>query len=196
MKRLLPAIFLTVLTAGLPATALAEEPAKKETEASKEGSLKMWEWANFLILAAGLGYVIVKQAGPYFAARSARISQDMVESGRVAKEAEARVAEVERRLAGLEAEIAALRAESQKESAAETDRYAKQTTAEIAKIGVRGEQEIAAAQKAARLDLQRYAAQLAVELAGQKIRTRMDPDAEDRLVAGFVRGVDRPAQGN
>lgn len=196
MKRLLLAAALAVLAAGLPAAALAAEPEKKEAESSKEGSLKIWEWANFLLLAAGLGYVIRKQAGPYFAARSARISQDILESERTAKAAEARAAEVDRRLASLETEIAALRAESQLESAAETERYAQQTTAEIAKVGTRGEQEIAAAQKAARLELQRYAARLAVELAEQKIRTRMDPDAEDRLVGSFVRGVDRPAGRN
>jgi len=196
VKRLLLAAFLAVLAAGLPAAALAAEPEKKEAESSPEGNLKIWEWANFLLLAAGLGYVIRKQAGPYFAARSARISQDMLESERTAKDAEARAAEVERRLASLETEIAALRAESQRESAAEAGRYAQQTTAEIAKVGARGEQEIAAAQKAARLELQRYAARLAVEMAEQKIRTRLDPEAEDRLVAGFVRGVDPPAQRN
>ena len=196
MKRLLLTASSAVLAAGLFAAASAAEPEKKAAESSKEASLKMWEWANFLLLAAGLGYVIVKQAGPYLAARSASISEDIAESERTAKDAAARAAEVERRLANLETEIAALRAESQKESAAETERFAQQTTAEIAKVGARGEQEIAAAQKAARLDLQRYAAQLAVELAEQKIRTRMDPEAESRLVETFVRGVDSPAERN
>jgi len=196
MKRLRLAASAAVLAAGLCAAASAAEPAKRETESSKEASLKMWEWANFVLLAAGLGYVIVKQAGPYFAARSASISQDIAESERTAKDAAARAAEVERRLANLETEIAALRAEAQEESTAETGRVAQQTAAEIAKVGAHGEQEIAAAQKAARLDLQRYAAQLAVELAEQRIRTRMDPDAESRLVETFVRGVDSPVERN
>jgi len=196
MKRLLLAISLAVLACGLPTAALAAESEKKEAAASAEGNLKIWEWANFLLFAVGVGYLIRKHAGPYYAARAAGIRQDLEQSERTAKAAEARAAEVERRLASLETEIAALRTESQRESAAETQRYAQQTAAEIAKVGTRGEQEIAAAQKAASLELQRYAARLAVELAEQKIRARLDPETEDRLVAGFVRGVDPPAQRN
>jgi hypothetical protein len=44
--------------------------------------------------------------------------------------------------------------------------------------------------------LQCYAAQLAVDLAEQKVRARMDADTEDRLVGGFVRGLHPPAVGN
>ncbi|MGA3261668.1 MAG: hypothetical protein ABSE35_22535 [Bryobacteraceae bacterium] len=196
MKRLLLAISLTVLAAGLSTAVLAAEPNKKEAAASGEGNLKIWEWANFLLLAGGLGYLIRKHAGPYYAARAAGISKDLVESERTAEAAAARAAEVDRRLASLDTEIAALRAESQKESAAEVERFAQQTAAEIAKIGALGEQEIRTAQKAARLDLQCYAAQLAVDLAEQKVRARMDADTEDRLVGGFVRGLHPPAVGN
>jgi F-type H+-transporting ATPase subunit b len=194
MKRLILAVWIAVLTAGLPAAALADEPAKKEAKESGEGNLKIWEWANFLLLAGGLGYLIRKHAGPYYAARAAGISKNLEDSERTAKDAAARAAEVDRRLASLDTEIAALREESKKEAAAEVERYARQTAAEIAKIGANGEQEIRAAQKAARLDLQRYAAQLAVELAEQKVRARMNAGTEERLVVGFVRDLQSPAQ--
>jgi F-type H+-transporting ATPase subunit b len=192
MKRLVLAVSLAVLAAGLTTAALAAEPEKKEA-ASHEGILKICEWANFLLFAAGMGYLIRKHAGPYYAARAAGIRQDLEQSELTAKDAAARAAEVDRRLANLDAEIAALRAESQKESAAEVERYAQQTASEIAKIGANGEQEIRTAQKAARLDLQRYAAQLAVELAEQRVRARMDAATEDRLVGGFVRDLHPPA---
>ena len=192
MKRLLLAVWIAVMAAGLPTAAMAAEPDKNEAEASGEGNLKIWEWANFLLLAGGLGYIIRKHAGPYYAARAAGIRKDLVDSERTAKDAEVRAAEVDRRLASLDVEIAGLRAESQKESAAQVERYAQQTAAEIAKIGANGEQEIATAQKAARLELRRYAAQLAVELAEQKVRARMDADTEDRLVGGFVRDLHPP----
>jgi len=196
MKRLMLAVWFAALLAGLPAAALAAEPEKKEAAESGEGNLKIWEWANFLLLAGGLGYLIVKYAGPYYAARAAGIGKDLQDSERTAKDAEARAAEVDRRLASLDAEIAGLRAESQRESAAQVERYAQQTAAEIAKIGANGEQEIRAAQKSARLELQRYAAQLAVELAEQKVRARMDAGTEDRLVGGFVRDLHPPAPTN
>jgi len=193
MKRLMLGAWLAVLAAGLPAVALAAESEKKEAAESGEGNLKIWEWANFLLLAGGLVYLARKYAGPYYASRAAGIRKDLEESERVAKQAEARVAEVERRLANLDAEIAALRAEAQRESATEVERYARETAAEIAKIGAGGEQEIAAAEKAARLELRRYAARLAVELAEQKVRARLDAETEKRLVGGFVRGLQPPA---
>jgi F0F1-type ATP synthase membrane subunit b/b' len=66
---------------------------------------------------------------------------------------------------------------------------AQQTEAEIAKIQAHAEQEIASAGKAARMSLKRYAADLAVSLAEQKVRARMTPDTEDALVQGFVRNL-------
>lgn len=159
----------------------------KEGEAA--GNLQMWKWANFLLLAGGLGYLIGKNAGPFFAARSQSIGKDLAESQKTREEAEARSAEVERRLANLEAEIARLRAESQQEAKAETERLAGHTAAEIAKIQANAEQEIAAAGKAARMDLKRYSAELAVDLAEKKIRARMTPVTQDALVRGFVRDL-------
>ena len=158
-------------------------------EDQEGGSLQVWKWANFVVLAGGLGYLIGKKGGPFFAARSAKIRQDIVEAGEAREQAEARAAEVERRLANLEAEIAALRTESGKEEEAETGRFGRHTAAEIVKTQAQAEQEIAAAGKAARLELKRYCAELSVGLAEQKIRARMTPDTQDALVRGFVRDL-------
>jgi F-type H+-transporting ATPase subunit b len=168
---------------------LAVWPIFAEGTEGGAGSLQMWKWANFLVLAGGLGYLIGKMVPPLYAARSQAILKDMSESEKIRRDAEARAAEVDRRLAGLEAEIAALRAESKKESQEETQRLASRTAAEIAKIQAHSEQEIAAAGKAARTDLKRYAAELAIDLAEQKIRGRMTPATEDGLVRGFVRDL-------
>ena len=153
------------------------------------GNLQGWKWANFLLLAAGIGYLIGKNAGPFFAARSQSISKDISRSEQIRRDAEARAAEVDRRLANLGADIAALRAESQREAQSETERLAAHAAAEIAKIQGHATHEIAAAQKAARMDLRRYAGELAVELAEQKIRARMTPATQDYLVRGFVRDL-------
>ena len=196
MKRLLLAGCFAAMLAGLPGAARAAATEKKDAAEAREARLKIWEWANFALLAAGLGYLIRKHAGPYYAARAAAIRKDLADSERAIEQAEARAAEVDRRLTRLDAEIAALRAESQKESAAEAERYAQQTAAEIGRTGANGEQEIWAAQKAARLELRRYAARLAVELAEQKVRAGMNADADQRLLGDFVRGVHPPAARN
>jgi len=181
------------------ALALLTAPAGLRAEAKKsegeESGLKAWEWANFILLAAGLGYVIGKNAGPAFDARGRQIRKAMVEAEEAKNEADARAAAVEKRLANLGDEIAALRAEAQREEETENARYARHTAAEIAKIQAHGEQEIAAAGKAARTELKRYAAEIALGLAEQKLRARMTPDTEDHLVRGFVKNLDSPSTG-
>lgn len=167
----------------------ADEAGNKAHAAEEEGSMDVWKWANFLILAGGIGYLVGKNAGPFFAARSAGIRKDMENSLAQRQDAEARAADVDRRLANMEADIAALRGEGERSARAEAERMEQHTAAEIVKIQQHSEQEIASAGKAARMDLKRYAAELAVELAEQKVRARMTPDTQDALVQGFVRNL-------
>jgi F0F1-type ATP synthase membrane subunit b/b' len=163
--------------------------------ATGEGGLEIWKWVNFILLVGGLGYLIGKNAGPFFAARSRKIREEMSEAHELWTSAEKRAAEVNRKLASLESEIAAFRAESQAEAQSETKRMRLQTAGEIARIKEHAEQEIAAAGKAARLELKRYSAELAIGLAEQKVRGRITPDTQDALVRGFVRELDRTAAG-
>ncbi len=181
MKRVLPLLFLFCISAGLTFAAEGGEGG--------ESSVEIWKWANFVLLALGLGYLIAKMLPSVFAERSQAIRQDIAESEKIRQDAEKRAAEVDRRLAGMEAEIAQLRIDSQKEAKAETERLAAKTAAEIAKIQAQSERDIADAVKAARADLKRHAAHLAVQLAEQKIRGRMTPATEDGLVLSFVRDL-------
>jgi len=191
MKRFaLVALLLGVACTIRPVVAQQQEGAQTEKEESwaerHELELKI---ANFVILAGLIGYFIGKNAGPFFAARSAGIRKDMDESLRQSKEAEASAADVDRRLAHLEADIAALRSEGEKEIQAETERMSRHTAEEIAKIQAHAEREIASAGKAARMELKRYSAELAVSLAEQKVRARMTPETQDALVQGFVQDL-------
>ena len=174
--------------AGKKEAAAEHGGAEAEESFAEKHELEL-KWVNFLLLAGLLGYMIGKNAGPFFAARSAGIRKDMDESLRQRQEAEATVADVTRRLGNLEQEIAGLRAQSENEAKAETARMAQQTAAEIAKIQAHAEQEIASAGKAARMSLKKYSAELAMGLAEQKVRSRMTPATEDALVQGFVRNL-------
>jgi hypothetical protein len=48
---------LLFLLFGLAVCASAAPKPAEQSGAGKEGNLKAWEWANFLILAGGLGYL-------------------------------------------------------------------------------------------------------------------------------------------
>jgi F-type H+-transporting ATPase subunit b len=171
---------IVVLTAGC---------AMAEGQEGEGGSLQGWKWANFVLLAAGIGYLVAKNGGPFFATRSKAIAKDLAESDMIRQDAEERAAAVDRRLAALESEIAALRAESTLEAQSETERLAAHTAAEIAKVQARAEQEIGAAVKAARMDLRRYSVELAIQLAEKKVRAGMTATTEDVLVRGFIRDL-------
>ena len=192
---------VVILVAGCSLAALAqtqhepdsEERAKERPSEGEHGELEAWKLANFLLLAGGLGYLIRKSAGPFFEARNKKIQQDMLDAKALRLQADKHAADVDRRLANLEAEIAALRAESQAEAKAETERSMKHTAGEIAKIQAHAEREIVSAGKAARMDLKRYSAELAVQLAEQKIAARMTGETQDNLVRGFVHDLKHPA---
>src|SRR3954465_10285501 len=114
MKRagLIALIFTTTLFVPV---ALAQEPEKAHETAlehaseppaeGEHGKLEMWKWANFVVLAAGLGYLIGKNAGPFFSGRSQQIRKDILEAQEARKQSEARAAEVDRPLPRVEDKI-------------------------------------------------------------------------------------------
>jgi F-type H+-transporting ATPase subunit b len=150
-----------------------------------------WVVANFVILVAGLAWMIAKSGGPFFAARLKKIREDIVQGEKARREAERQAAEVDERLANLDKEIAALRLESQKELENELERMRRKTAADRERIRVHAEREIGAAGKTARAELKRYAAELAIGLAERKLRVRMNAATQDALIGGFAENLDR-----
>jgi F-type H+-transporting ATPase subunit b len=193
MKRLTVcsiAALVLLLWVKLPARAQQRESeAQKVAESTgvtEHGPDIFWGWVNFLILAAGLGYVIKKNAFPYFATRSLEIRKGMADAEAERAASDAKVAEVDRRLADLETEIEALRAGAKQEAEADAQQVRREAAAEMAKIQSRLTDEIASAAKSATLELRRYSAELALALAEQKVAARMSPEMQDGLVGGFV----------
>jgi len=171
-----------------------DEPAT-ESEGRAEGVSPVWAWANFAILAGALGYLIAKHGGPWFVARSLAIRRGIAEAEEIQAKAEATVAEVDRKLAGLQTEIESLRTEAHREQKAEAERIREQTAADLARLREHAAGEIVAAGKAARLELKRYSAQLAIDLAEQKIRRQMTPELQAGLVESFARDLGKPSSG-
>jgi len=176
-----------------PAKSSETGPAAK-AEGEAETS-PVWAWANFAILAGALGYLIAKKGGPWFASRSQAIRSGIAQAEEIRADAEARAAEVDRKLAGLQAEIEHLRGKARREQEAETERVRQQTAADLARIQEHAIREIDAAGKSARLELKRYAADLAINLAEQKIRRQMTPELQAGLVENFALDLDRPSEG-
>jgi F-type H+-transporting ATPase subunit b len=174
-----------VLPLAFVSLAFAEEPAAGEKD------LTGWKWANFAILAVGIGYLLVKQAGPFFAARSSEIRKGIEDAQKLRAEAEQRAAAMEARLASLGAEVEAMRKASREEASQEGHRIRQETAREMAKIQDHADREIASALKSAQIELRNYSAQLAIELARDKVRERMTPADQETLVRNFVTDLSR-----
>jgi F-type H+-transporting ATPase subunit b len=150
-----------------------------------------WKWANFAILAAGLGYLIAKAAPPFFQARTAEIQKGIAEAQQIKKDAEKRAAEVEARTQALGADIERFRTESKAEMQQEGERIRKETAAQMERLEHQAEQEIESAGKSARRELRTYAAKLSLDLAEQRVRARVDANAEQALVDAFIQDLER-----
>ena len=156
------------------------------------GPSPVWKWANFLILAGLLGYGISKAAPAFFRGRTLEIQKAIREAHKLRDEAEARAAEIDRRMANLEAEIKELRENSAREMAAESDRIQAETARLTARMRENAENEIAAAANQAAKELRAYSSELALEVAQEKIRSRLSPDVQGQLVDAFVSMLRKP----
>lgn len=166
--------------------------AQESTGASQvEESRNVWKWANFVILAIVAGYFIGKHAPGMFQARTSEIQKGIAEAQQVKRDAEKRAAEVDAKMARLGADIEAFRVQSKTEMEREGARLRQETTAQIERIQHQATLEIEAAGKTARRELREYAAELALDLAAQRIKQRMTPATDAALVAGFVQDLER-----
>jgi F0F1-type ATP synthase membrane subunit b/b' len=182
MKRLL---WIAVLGAGL---CLGQESAqpKHETAETSEDPLAVWKWANFVLLVAGLGYLVAKTVPAMFNARGEEIRKGIAEAQKVKLDAEKRAADMEARMAKLGAEIEAFRVQAKGEMEREGQRILEETAAQAKKLEAQAAAEIENSGKVARASLKQYAADLALDLAAQRIKTRLDSSTEAGLVDNFV----------
>jgi F-type H+-transporting ATPase subunit b len=148
-----------------------------------------WEWANFVILAAGLGYLISKHAPAFLAQRSREIEASLIQAAKAKLEAEGRAAAIEKRLADLSHEIEGLRKAAREEMAGESERLRRETERHLERIQQQAQQEIELMVNGARAGLRKYAALLAIDLAEQRIHSRLNKDVQDDLVDGFLQDL-------
>ncbi|MFB3778641.1 MAG: hypothetical protein ACE141_13570 [Bryobacteraceae bacterium] len=194
MKRLL--LSCLVLTALSGSLLLAQHGAEGGEHAAGGSSNELlWKWANFAILVGALGYLVYKNAGVFFRSRTEAIRKGIEEADRLRRDAEERASQMEERLKNLESEVRALRASAEQEMAAEKERLQRETEEGLRKIREHSEQEIASAVKAARHEVRVQAAELALRLAADKIRTMISPQVDQGLVEAVLHDIEKQAGG-
>jgi F-type H+-transporting ATPase subunit b len=189
VKQILLAMMLLFGAGSIYAQEKAEEPLTKD-------EMIVWKWANFAILAAGAGYLFAKHLPVFFKSRTTDIQKDITEAQLTKQTAEKRAAEMEARLNSLGADIQKFRAQSKTEMEHEAGRIRQETAQQIAKLQKQAEQEIESAGNLASRELRSYAAQLALDLAEQRIRTRLDVSTEAGLVDDFTKDLQQQGSKN
>ena len=165
--------------------------ALQAAEGAHESGVPEWipKAVNLAIFLAFLYWLLRKPAANFFAARSAAIVNDLERAKREKDEAEAKLATVEQRLARLAAEQAEIRAEAEREAEAEHARLLASADEEAARIAETAGREIDGALKTARAELQRFAAEKAVDLAEATIRAEMTDDDRKRMVDEYAQQI-------
>lgn len=190
MRRFAAIVFLAAAScyAQEPREASAEHRSGNHAEGDK---WIYWKWANFAILAGLLGYFIVKKAPVFFATRTEEIQKAISEATGMRSEADARAASIEQRMSNLAAEVEALRKLAREDMEKEAERIRRASADQLAKVQANAEHEIVSLTRSATQNLRAYAGDLAIEMARQRIRGRITPDAQSSLVNSFLQNLGR-----
>jgi len=156
----------------------------KKLGLTPEQSATAFTITNFVLLAVGILWLVVKIVPKSLRDRSTSIQKSLAEARNVTDEARARLSGVEERLSKLDSEIAAMRAHAEQDSAHAEQRIKAAVEDEKGKILAAAEQEITAATSHAQKKLQQYAAEMAIEQAARKLVVSAETDR--LLVQGFA----------
>lgn len=177
------------LLAGAAVLALAS-PEAGAHGGTHGGDPYIWyKWFNFAILAGGLGYLVAKLGVPALRGQQKAILKKLEEAQKKAAEAERRTKQVEEKVAGLEREIAELRRRAAEEMALEARQMEEETRRLLEKVDQQAQLEIASAVDHARKELRAMAAELAVQLAAERLAAEVAQGAQERLVERFIRSL-------
>jgi F-type H+-transporting ATPase subunit b len=163
----------------------AANSGQTESADTKPG-MELWKWVNFAILAGALGWLSAKHLGPLLSARSHEIHEGLAAGEKARAEADARAAAVQAKIANLGDAISQMKTSAREERDREAERIRRDCLAELARVEHQANQEIDSAGKVARLEVHRFAASLAIELAEQKVRARMSAETQSALINNFI----------
>ncbi len=141
---------------------------------------------NLSLVVGILVYALRKPLCDYFESRRQSIRQEIDDARRAREEAERKLAEMEKRMASLDAELQELESRAAAEASEERSRIVAQADKDAAQLLENARKEADSLLRAGQMELRAYAAQLAVELAAEKIRAGLDGPGQQRLVENFT----------
>jgi F-type H+-transporting ATPase subunit b len=172
-------------------THAAEEAHAAEAEHAGGAMEVVARLINFAVLAGTLIYLLRSPFGAYLASRGAQIRSDLVSAAEMKETASAQIAEIDRRMAALPGELESLRAQGAREIAAEERRIRAAAAAERDRLLEQARRDIDQQVKIAERELVNRAADLAVGVAAERIRTTITDEDQKRLADRYVQQLKR-----
>jgi len=159
-----------------------------------EGGWGIWLFIgrlfNLAVVVGLLVWVARKPLANFYASRSESIREQLAEAQRARAEAEAKLAEIESKMSRLDQELGEMKAAAEKDAELEYKRLIEAADEESRKIVGKAKEEIEGITREAYLDLKAHAAELAVTLAGQKIKGQITEEDRRRLFENFLAGLE------
>ena len=137
---------------------------------------------NFLILFGGLTFVARKPIKAMLAKRTVDVGESITQAEKDRASSESLAAASRAKLAGLAAEVGALKAEAEEAGRRETERIARAAREEAERLKKFTRQELDEQLRRSVGELKAYAAGRAADIARERIRKRLTPEAQSALI--------------
>lgn len=141
---------------------------------------------NFALLVGVLVYFLKSPIAAHLASRVTQIRHDLVTAAELKQAASAQLAEIQQKMAALPGELVALRKQGADDVKAERERIARAAETERVRLLDQTRREIDMRLRVAKRELTEHAAQLAVQVAEQRIKRTITPDDQIRLVDRYA----------
>ncbi len=183
-----PCVRILLFTALLSAATLALPPVSLAAEESNKWGLwlEIGRAFNLLLVAGIVVWIARKPLADFCSGRTQAIREQLAEAQKAREEAEAKLAEMASRMSRLDDELREIKASAEKEAQEEYKRLVAAAEQDAEKIIARTRQEIEGMTRAAHIELKLHAAELAVNLAEEKIRSEITDSDQQRLFGRFV----------
>lgn len=149
-----------------------------------------WQAVNLIII---LGVLVYFGRGPiraYFASRHATIKNELTEAAELLDRAEHRNAELQRRLVDLNSELEGIREAAHRRAEDEAEKILADARASAERIRSDAQAAVAQELRRAQSKLREEAANLAMDLAAQKLEQNVGDADRDRLMDEFITRVE------
>lgn len=151
--------------------------------------LEFWKFLNLAIFVAFLVYVLKQPLGEAFRAKRDAIRSELIRAEEERKAALAKLTSAEARLASLDNERQLVLNRAKKEADAEKARILEHAEEEVAKLREQTESEIDRLAQQTKAELKRYSAEVSVNRAEQKLRSRIDANTDADLVRSGIQAI-------